>query len=177
MKKILTALFAGFMASLAMATVTFDPDTGYGFVGKGDIQLAFGWNNQQTQINTAQVGSLAFTEVKQVTYSAVCSWVTGEGTRGQKTHTINQTKTTVLNAAVSYDNRKMTQITGYNLTGLGAMTVSGDPLPIVGDPCIGEGTGATYTSVSSGPVSSSTGLFVTYSGTTKQLVWPVPVII
>jgi len=29
-----------------VAAVTFDASNGTGFVGKGDVQLAFGWNKQ-----------------------------------------------------------------------------------------------------------------------------------
>lgn len=39
----------------ALAAVTFDASTGTGFVGKGDVQLAFGWNNKQLQANAAGV--------------------------------------------------------------------------------------------------------------------------
>lgn len=35
--------------------VTFDPETGEGFVGKGDVQLVFGWNNKALQDNAALV--------------------------------------------------------------------------------------------------------------------------
>lgn len=39
---------------IATATVTFDPTTGKGFVGKGDLQTAFGWNNNQLQKKVCQ---------------------------------------------------------------------------------------------------------------------------
>jgi hypothetical protein len=31
--------------------VTFNETNGTGFVGKGDVQVAFGWNNKQLQTN------------------------------------------------------------------------------------------------------------------------------
>jgi hypothetical protein len=39
------------LATAALAAVTFDVNTGFGFVGKGDVQLAFGWNNKALQTN------------------------------------------------------------------------------------------------------------------------------
>jgi hypothetical protein len=44
-------------ASTAHASVTID-STGRGFAGKGDVQTAFGWNNQKLQTNA---GGLSFT--------------------------------------------------------------------------------------------------------------------
>ena len=35
----------GLIVSSALASVTFDSATGKGFVGKGDVQIAFNWNN------------------------------------------------------------------------------------------------------------------------------------
>ncbi len=63
MKKVskkMVALVAGLVAMLtlavgAFAAVTFDSATGTGFVGKGDVQLAFGWNNKQLQNNANAV--------------------------------------------------------------------------------------------------------------------------
>ena len=55
------------LAGVAAASVTFDPTCPYtpsngtgtcGFVGKGDVQLALGYNNSQMQKNA---GSLLFT--------------------------------------------------------------------------------------------------------------------
>ena len=40
-----------FAVAIASASVTFNPATGTGFVGKGDVQLAYGWNNKQLQDN------------------------------------------------------------------------------------------------------------------------------
>lgn len=54
--KTLVALAAATLATVAIAAVTFDPVTGTGFVGKGDVQTAFGWNNQQLQQNADGVG-------------------------------------------------------------------------------------------------------------------------
>jgi ABC-type antimicrobial peptide transport system permease subunit len=42
-------------APSASATVTFDPEAGTGFVGKGDVQDLFGWNNEALQGNASSV--------------------------------------------------------------------------------------------------------------------------
>ncbi len=49
--------------TVAFAAVTFDPATGTGFVGKGDVQLIYGWNNKQLQDNAANVQFRANSEV------------------------------------------------------------------------------------------------------------------
>lgn len=141
--KSLTALSLTLLASSAMAAVTVDPLTGTGFVGKGDVQLAFGWNNAQLQSNAKNV---SFTLSSNATYLATCVWMTGEGTRGQKTHTITQTKSTALSSTINYELRKSNQITGFNLLGFGATTVIGTA-PVVGGTCPGAGTDGAWTEV------------------------------
>ena len=48
------------LASPAAGIVTFDPATGTGFVGKGDLQTVFEWNNKalQTRLNGRLPGGL-----------------------------------------------------------------------------------------------------------------------
>jgi hypothetical protein len=45
----------------ANAAVTFNETNGTGFVGKGDVQVAFAWNNKQLQTNAKDV-SFSFTQ-------------------------------------------------------------------------------------------------------------------
>jgi hypothetical protein len=165
----LAAVTAGLGAVLlsagpAAAVVTFDPATGTGFVGKGDVQLAFGWNNAALQKNA---GGVSFSSASVDTYAATCTWVTGAGTRGQKTHTVTQTRTASVESAINYDARVKTQITGFNLTGFGAITTTGT-VPVVGDVCLGEGTNGTWTAVDQ--TGSASHLSVTYGGTSVQLL-------
>lgn len=51
-KSALALALAGF-AGVVLATITFNPPPGdcTGFVGKGDVQTACGWNNAQLQAN------------------------------------------------------------------------------------------------------------------------------
>lgn len=164
-KGILTGIAAtAFAATLALATpataaVTFDSATGTGFVGKGDVQTAFTWNNQQLQGNAS---GLSFTYESEATYEAECTWTTGEGKKGQKTHTVSQKKKTSVESAVTHDARVKNQITGFKLNGFGATTVTGT-VPVLGSECLGEGANGTYTSVIE-VGSTSGGLYVNHAG-------------
>jgi hypothetical protein len=157
------ALVAG-----AFATVTFDPTTGIGFVGKGDVQLAFGWNNPQVQANAQGV---SFTYSSTNSYTAVCTWTTGEGTRGEQTHNVSHTRTLGVNDAILYNARVHQQIDGFNLIGFasGTPTESGT-FPVVGGACPGNpGTDGVWTSVS--PTGSSSALYTNYNGISVK-IWP-----
>lgn len=164
-KGILTGIAAtAFAATLALAApataaVTFDPATGEGFVGKGDVQTAFTWNNQQLQGNAS---GLSFTYESEATYEAECTWTTGEGKKGQKTHTVSQKKKTSLESAVVYEARAKNQINGFKLTGFGATTTTGT-VPTVGGECLGDGADGTYISVTE-VGSESGGLYVNHTG-------------
>ena len=68
------------VASAAQASVTIDAD-GKGFVGKGDVQTALGYNNSQMQANA---GSLRFTtsqDATQTVTQAVSQSATQVGTQ------------------------------------------------------------------------------------------------
>lgn len=165
-----TAAVAVSLAALpASAAVSFDSSTGTGFVGKGDVQLAFGWNNQALQQN---VSGVTFTYEATDTYAATCTWTTGEGTRGEKTHNVDIPRSTSVNSTVAYESRKNSQqqITGFNLTGLGSSTVDGT-IPMVGATCVAGPTGAgqdgIWTSVEL--TGSTGGLYVNYGGTAVAL--------
>lgn len=62
----------------AYAAVTFDEETGTGFVGKGDVQEAFGWNNAQLQ---QSAGDVEFVVKSTAEYDFDCAWYTGLGGR------------------------------------------------------------------------------------------------
>src|SRR5215211_401993 len=105
---IVLALAAMLVASTAaVAAVTFDPATGTGFVGKGDVQLALGYNNKQLQDNAA---SLVFTATSVSEQTWVCDRDAGPQTQ-------ERTRTTTTQGVVSNIARERNQITGFNLTG------------------------------------------------------------
>ena len=156
----LLAVLVVFAAVPAFATVTFDPNTGTGFVGKGDVQTVFGWNNGELQRNA---GGVSFEYNVSEVYECVCSWTTGEGTHGEQTHFVNHTKDLSIDAGVSYDARTRRQITGFILTGYGSVLGERGEVPVVGGPCPGnQGTGGTWVSVTL--VESGGGLYVIYNG-------------
>jgi hypothetical protein len=162
------ALVAMLVAAGAVyAAVTFDSSTGKGFVGKGDVQLAFGWNNAKLQANASGV---SFTYNATDTYSATCSFVTGAGTRGEQTHNVSIPRHTSVNSTIQYDARTHKQIDGFLLTGFGATTTDGT-VPVVGDACVANDEGVarngTWSVVTL--VSSTGGLYVNYGGTSVPL--------
>jgi len=156
------------VAGVAFASVTFDPDTGTGFVGKGDVQTAFGLNNPQIQaILNADPQAFTFSYNATDEYSAVCTWTTGPD-HNQKVHNVSHTTNTeVVGALNGLPRPGPSQFTGFNLTGFGTPSDSG-AVPVVGDPCpSNEGHGGTWSSVEL--TSSSGGLYVTYNGVSVLL--------
>ncbi|MFC4802370.1 hypothetical protein ACFPA1_23980 [Neobacillus sp. GCM10023253] len=135
MKRILSgvaagALALGLMASSAFAAVTFDSSSGIGFVGKGDVQTALGYNNAQMQ---KEANNLVFTYKAEDTYAITVTWDTGEGTKGEQTHYVTHERTSSIDSNVSYDPRKANQYTGFNLKGYeGILTEVGD-IPTIGE--------------------------------------------
>jgi hypothetical protein len=166
--KIASAVVLSMLSGLTMAAVDFNQSTGVGFVGKGDVQLAFGWNNNQLQTNASGV-SFAYKAVD--TYTATCEWTTGTGTRGERTHNVEHSKKTTVNSNIAYDARMRNQITGFNLTGAGGTTTTGT-IPAVGGACPGnQGTSGTWTSVAqTGSVAS---LFTIYNNVEVK-IWGYP---
>lgn len=73
MKYKVLALVSLFAAMSANASVIYD-ENGVGFVGKGDIQSLFDWNNSQLQEN-ASLLEFRFITAGSVTWQ--CEWFTG----------------------------------------------------------------------------------------------------
>lgn len=130
MKKFYSVLGMLVLTTIATyATVTFDPATGKGFVGKGDVQLALGFNNAQMQ-NNAQ--TLVFTYISSVTYNITETWATGNIDKpvSLESHEITITTIRSINAVINYDARTHKQVDGFILTGFaGDPVIIGDPLP------------------------------------------------
>lgn len=154
----------------AAAAVVFDPDTGTGFVGKGDVQDAFGWNDAGLQLHATGV---TFTYGYTAEYEAVCTWTTGEGTRGQKTHNVTHSEEMEVSSTVNVALRRNPQskVTGFNLTGFGDSFGSSGDVPVVGGACPGnQGHGGVWTSVTQ-LAGGEGGLYVNY-GDQKVLLAP-----
>jgi hypothetical protein len=142
----------------ALAAVTFDPATGTGFVGKGDVQLVYGWNNAQLQTNAPSVQFRALTtEVSETTWT--CKRDTGEQTQER-----TRTTTTSTQGVVSSIARVKNQITGFNLSGY-----SGSPTQTTETEGPPLGSCPNFWSVIQGPdtevLSSSSTLQVSTDGT------------
>lgn len=116
---VLAAAAAALLAltsTTAHALVTFDSSSGTGFVGKGDVQTAFGWNNAQLQANA---GSVTFTVEAQVARYQDCI---DDGNPANATRYPDvRTQVRDLDATVTSDarlNRNQTvQTTGFLLEG------------------------------------------------------------
>jgi hypothetical protein len=98
-------------ASTVFAAVTFNPATGTGFVGKGDVQLALGLNNAQLQ---AQADDLEFTSVSTVVKEV--SWIC-TNSNNDNTQERARTTTVSIEGVVSGVARSKNQISGFNLDG------------------------------------------------------------
>ena len=103
-----TTVAALLAAAAAWASVTFDPVTGAGFVGKGDVQSAFGWNNAQAQANIPSI--TFFVRVTQQR-TQTCQ------TEPQHVVTGQRSGTRSLSNHVAYDPRIHHQIDGIILDG------------------------------------------------------------
>jgi hypothetical protein len=129
MKKV--SLFVVIVAILVLAVtavsaaVTFDLESGTGFVGKGDVQLAFGWNNATLQANAAD---LSFTYENMGEYTLVCSRI--HDIHGYQEHTFKN-RVIGIEAEVEVEVRanKNEQVTGFLLAGYGDVQSSGEGCP------------------------------------------------
>jgi hypothetical protein len=121
--KALAGLTAGLMlvATAAMAAVTFDPDTGEGFVGKGEVQTAFDWNNRQLQQNADAVQFRVESEVV-----TEVSWIC-TNSNNQQTQERERTTTTSVQGVIDTIGRERNQVTGFILTGYEGEPTTGDP--------------------------------------------------
>ena len=103
---------------ISVQAVTFDAETGQGFVGKGDVQLAFGWNNKQLQDNAGSV-EFRVSSVAETTWECYNS-------RNEKTQ--ERSRTTTTEGVIDSIARDRNQITGFSLSGYvaGASTTTAD---------------------------------------------------
>jgi hypothetical protein len=187
MKKIIIGVIAVAMLAVptaAIASVTIDA-YGKGFVGKGDVQTAFGWNDAALQ---AKAGDVSFTYESKSddTYAVTCEWDTGNK---QIVHHV-QNKSASLIDSVAYDVTKVDRknpnqkITGFNLTGkTGEIVTESGIVPVVDASCPATGNeGGTDNSVNKLITAvelvsheSSEKLTATYAGL-SAVIWQNPAI-
>jgi hypothetical protein len=140
MPAVVGVLLAGAVAS---ATVTFDPTSGTGFVGKGDVQLVFGWNNAQLQANA---GNIEFQySAGSVTES---SWTCSRPHPTQERDIVqsrNRTVTSSVQGLIDSMARERNQVTGFILNGWqGEPTVVEETEGPALNSCPAEPSGFTY---------------------------------
>lgn len=111
MRKFALTTAAALAAVSAPALALWTIDGANGFVGKGDVQLALGWNNKALQLGAE---SVRFT-VESTTVTEVSWFCTNSN--NQNTQERARTTTTSIQGVVSSVARERNQITGFNLTG------------------------------------------------------------
>jgi hypothetical protein len=131
----------------ALFDIDFDVSDGTGFVGKGDVQAAFGWNNHDLQENADDVW---FSVNLTNTYTYVCFWLTGPA-HNRREHRVTRTVEVGVSGDIVHTVRRNPQdgATGFVLNGYSEdlEVETGGALPHVGDPCPGNpGTGAVVES-------------------------------
>lgn len=146
----------------AGAAVTFDPATGTGFVGKGDVQMPFGWNDAALQAKATGV-TFGYVSSTDDAYQVVCGWDTtsqggGKNSTGPIIKHHVQTKSANIGSSVTYDITKIDRknpngkVTGFQLTGkTGEVIDEAGSVPVVGGDCPesqGDGIDKTIESVS-----------------------------
>ena len=147
------AIIAG-SASGAGASVSLDA-TNTGFIGKGDVQTAYAWNNATLQANAPGID---FQRVTTTSFDVACEfytestdiWFEGEG-RDKIKHVdivrVTHTATKDLATSASVDLKTVSRknpngdVNGFKVNGTDSTVESGDPVPAVGDACLGNGQG------------------------------------
>jgi len=137
----LTAVVFLAFGNLSHAGIDYYPGVG-GFIGKGDVQAAFGFNNKQLQDNAADI---TFTYVSTDVYEGTCSFSAGNSGVVQ---TKSRQITLGVDGTVESVSRKNSQdqVTGFIL---GAFTegseIENGSVPSAGDPCdMAIGNNATW---------------------------------
>jgi len=176
-KWFLAAAAAACVSTAAVASISFNPATGTGFIGKGDVQSALGLNNPQLQALYLS-GGIKFAFTENVNYKYVCTWIADDG----QTEPVAKNKTIKvkreINVALNAQGRdnssgKDGPNTGFFLNGYvggaGGGTTS-EPIPNLGDACdAGDGARPKPGTVTDVQVISNTGGELTVNGVH---LWP-----
>lgn len=127
------------ISTAAFAAVNFDPATGTGFVGKGDVQLTLGLNNAQLQA----LGTPTFTyqEFASVEWTCTKTQILPNGNVNETEQ--QRTNTTTTYGVFASEARVRNQITGFNLTGFSTPLSTTTDGPAVGS-CPANPSGFVY---------------------------------
>ena len=156
------------MSAGLMALVTFDPATGTGFVGKGDVQSSFAWNNAGLQSHASGV-TFSF----DVTERRYKDCVDNDNPNNGQIRLVDERhQTKEVTSQIQYDARTHKQIDGFILTGFGATTQQGG---IVNNKCpdgFHPANGDEETGWSDWTIlGEGSALYVKWGGTGVQ-IWP-----
>jgi hypothetical protein len=165
MRKMMIAAAAALVtvSTAALATVDVD-DLGNGFVGKGDVQLKYGWNDQALQTKAAGVSFFVNVD-EEYKYDCTFTVEVGGKVKTQEPQTTRRGKTVKVNSGVAYDARinAKSKITGFNLNGFGEDISATGTVPVDGGSCPGGPLGDGV--ISNVELNDTTGgLFVSYDG-------------
>lgn len=177
MKRVLriSALTTSVVAVFAVSASAYTMDeTGKGWVGKGEVQTVFGYNNATMQAN---VGAISFSYDSSVTYAQDCYKMVG-GVKNPQRVEVTFTKSQTVSAVVGSDARKTGQWTGWFLTGFSSTT--GDttaPESICNPADGGDNSEDSNEFIADGPVeqsSSTGGLYAVHTNGTRHLLTVTP---
>jgi hypothetical protein len=162
LRKILVVAMLGMFSTSVFASVTFDPATGTGFVGKGDVQSVLGLNNAGLQ---AIAGNLKFAYEAVDVYEVVAEWYNEVGKdKVLVRKTIEVPRRVNLSYSINYNTRVHKQVDGFFLTGSGSAVNA--KVPVVGQPFNDGNDGKIIISVT---LVSSTVSGLTVNGVALQL--------
>jgi hypothetical protein len=159
------------MVGWAVAAIIGPDANGFGFVGKGDVQLVYGWNNKALQDNASKVDFQAFSEE---TTSWTCS--KPNPSDPSKPDIVNQRSTTTttqgLVTTVARENSKGKDgpVSGFYLQGwegTPTQTTTGDVL----GSCPANPSGFTYDEGSESTDPGGSGLQVTDDNQANPIIW------
>jgi hypothetical protein len=128
-RSILAALAAVATITTAAYAATFDTDTGLGFVGKGEVQTPFEWNNAALQANAEDV---QFSYGTITTRAQECRDNVAENPGPPVWVYETSTATRSVGRVVDVDTRtnKKAAVTGFWLTGfVGGVVTTGSLVP------------------------------------------------
>ena len=124
-KRSVVAAFAALAisATTAFAIVTFNPETG-GEAGKGDVQIAFNWNNAAMQANYQQI---TFEYRASATYAFDCEWYTGPDHNRKRHENSKEIAVGVPAAVVGFTAKVNQQFSGWRLDPIGSVGSTLEP--------------------------------------------------
>lgn len=172
LKKLALGIAMSAVSLAAVAAVNLNED-GTGWVGKGDVQTPWAWNNATMQKNHTFV---TFEVQETTSWEVTCTWTTGEGTRGEKSHSVTRTRVAFLNSSIASDSRKTGQWTGWNLKGWSGSGTEDTAAPQLNSPCNSQGVPADGMISAIQETSDGTGptLWSVFNGDRRQLVITPP---